>query len=764
MGLIGDDTNSELFDRDDFPPGTEDAETQSRSRYQFEDRFRVDRRKLESMLMVENGSAAEKFFKKLPINGPRCKKDPQVRVCGTEDEDVRLARDRILEVLDPKGSRVSLKIDVSYTDHSHIIGRGGCSIQRVMNDTNCLVHFPDSNKASNSEKSNQVSIAGELPNAEYARSRVRVMMPILVSFSYETFLSEPNPNLIQSIEKEFGVQVTLRPRIRGTPGTIMVKGSEDEITKLKNAVYRTMQELHRTMVPVTMTLEVTPFHHSNIRGKNDSNIRVISGYTGARLGFPEIHDPKVPPLKKSTIIISGGLESVLSARHLILGAVPIIMCFDVRDDLVPNEETLETMAGVFGVCIVAKSKPKQSTKTIIVKAPEKNIGNVYEVRRQLLNLWEEPIITAQVPPTYMLPPEVEKFLPLYTPSTGKGAPMFLDPRSMMPTHSPLSPSCFLYPTHLSPKPSLTQIPVPSPPTPFPGSNFNNVSNSFVYNFSLHDYLYGQSISPSEFGAQTVDRNTQTSSCSSSGISSPTDDMSMIDPSDEAYVNSVKNLEDLVNGMTINGGSGKTSGQDDFRSGRSTLSRQLSTPINRTPLAFWADKKSEVGQAIKNSPVVPDVARTPTPSWSGLGFSFSSQVPLPSLGKIWEPSTSQQNRSENEAHSSGFPSRHKYPVGMTYSNIADSGNFPSGFFDDIDDVSSLLWKLDLQRYITTFAETPMAMFLSLDECDLYSLGVTGQAQRNRLLLAIKELRQRKIPFNLNPAPGAHLRSPMMTIQK
>ena len=39
---------------------------------------------------------------KLPINGPRCKKDPQVRVCGTEDEDVRLARDRILEVLDPK--------------------------------------------------------------------------------------------------------------------------------------------------------------------------------------------------------------------------------------------------------------------------------------------------------------------------------------------------------------------------------------------------------------------------------------------------------------------------------------------------------------------------------------------------------------------------------------------------------------------------------------------------------------------------------------
>lgn len=67
-----------------------------------------------------------------------------------------------------------MKMDVSYTDHSHIIGKGGLSIKRVMEETQCHVHFPDSNRSNPTEKSNQVSIAGEIQGVELARSRVRV--------------------------------------------------------------------------------------------------------------------------------------------------------------------------------------------------------------------------------------------------------------------------------------------------------------------------------------------------------------------------------------------------------------------------------------------------------------------------------------------------------------------------------------------------------------------------------------------------------------
>ena len=67
-----------------------------------------------------------------------------------------------------------MKLDVSYTDHSHIIGKGGMTIKKVMEETGCHIHFPDSNRSNMNEKSNQVSIAGELDGVEKARARVRV--------------------------------------------------------------------------------------------------------------------------------------------------------------------------------------------------------------------------------------------------------------------------------------------------------------------------------------------------------------------------------------------------------------------------------------------------------------------------------------------------------------------------------------------------------------------------------------------------------------
>ena len=54
--------------------------------------------------------------------------DPHIRVGGTSDECVRRAKALIMEYLDTKTSRVTMKMDVSYTDHSHVIGKGGKTI------------------------------------------------------------------------------------------------------------------------------------------------------------------------------------------------------------------------------------------------------------------------------------------------------------------------------------------------------------------------------------------------------------------------------------------------------------------------------------------------------------------------------------------------------------------------------------------------------------------------------------------------------------
>lgn len=54
--------------------------------------------------------------------------------------------------------RVTLKMEVSHTEHSHVIGKGGNNIQRVMQETDCHIHFPDSNRNNLGEKSNQVGL------------------------------------------------------------------------------------------------------------------------------------------------------------------------------------------------------------------------------------------------------------------------------------------------------------------------------------------------------------------------------------------------------------------------------------------------------------------------------------------------------------------------------------------------------------------------------------------------------------------------------
>lgn len=48
-------------------------------------------------------------------------------------------------------------MDVAYTEHSHVIGKGGGNIKKVMEGTSCHIHFPDSNRHNaTGEKSNQV--------------------------------------------------------------------------------------------------------------------------------------------------------------------------------------------------------------------------------------------------------------------------------------------------------------------------------------------------------------------------------------------------------------------------------------------------------------------------------------------------------------------------------------------------------------------------------------------------------------------------------
>ena len=97
--------------------------------------------------------------------------DPQVKVVGPP-ASVQRARELVLNDLDAKSNRVTLKIDVPFAEHSHVIGKEGAHIRKVRDETKCHIHFPDNRNQP--ERSNQCSITGSVTDVETARRRIRV--------------------------------------------------------------------------------------------------------------------------------------------------------------------------------------------------------------------------------------------------------------------------------------------------------------------------------------------------------------------------------------------------------------------------------------------------------------------------------------------------------------------------------------------------------------------------------------------------------------
>lgn len=368
-----------------------------------EERFRIDRKKLEQMLQAATegrGQSGEEFFQKIMEEtstfitwpskiklGAKSRKDPHIRICGTPD-DIKDARQRVMACLDTKSNRVTIKMDVSHTEHSHVIGKGGNNIKRVMQETGCHIHFPDSNRNTAGEKSNQVSITGHPEGVENARQKIRTLLPVVIQFEIpNTGLPIPDLNspMIQHLVQVYGISIQFKQRAKVYSTSCTVRGSADNTDGLKTGIQSLMNHTAGNLLPATTQIEIAPQHHNYMLTKSGVNVTSITQATGARVIFP---DPSALP-KKSTVYISGNVDSVILARHKLMGCLPLLLMFDTKDDSsVGTNDSLgiAKLMETLDISIIIKSKPKQPSKTVIIKSIECNIYNMFEARGKLLGL------------------------------------------------------------------------------------------------------------------------------------------------------------------------------------------------------------------------------------------------------------------------------------------------------------------------------------------------------------------------------------------
>ncbi|XP_059918668.1 bicaudal C homolog 2 [Gadus macrocephalus] len=390
---------------------------------QTEERFRIDRKKLECMLYGPrrgDGLSGEEFFErvmretdtqvkwpsKLKI-GAKSKKDPHVKVEGKR-ANVLEAKRKILEVLETKVNKVTLKMDVAHTEHSHVIGKGGGNIKNVMGVTSCHIHFPDSNRHNaTGEKSNQVSIAGPVEGVEAARRSIRDLQPLALTFDLPAS-PVPQPQLdagspvIQQVSQALGVGVSFRaippqppPAHQSPPAQPLyasrccVRGLQGNAADVQKAVCVLMELLLGPEVGgqgagliVSSQLDVTSQQHLFMLGQNGAHFLAVMHQTQTQIILPDPSAPQSPP----SLLVQGSPEGVCLARQQLMDCLPVCLMFDMREEGETDPRRLNQMMQDLEVFISIKPKVKQTSKSVVVKGLERNMSSLYEARRLLLGL------------------------------------------------------------------------------------------------------------------------------------------------------------------------------------------------------------------------------------------------------------------------------------------------------------------------------------------------------------------------------------------
>ncbi|KAL7857582.1 hypothetical protein SRHO_G00164810 [Serrasalmus rhombeus] len=869
-------SNSSERSADSPPPGSEDsggAPAPADPEW-TEERFRVDRKKLEVMLLAAaegRVNGGEDFFQKVMEEtstqiawpsklkiGAKSKKDPHIKVSGKRD-NVKEAKEKIMSVLDTKSNRVTLKMDVSHTEHSHVIGKGGNNIKKVMEDTGCHIHFPDSNRNNQAEKSNQVSIAGQPGGVEAARARIRELLPLVLMFELPVIVQlnpDPSSPAIQHISQTYNISVAFKQRSRLYGATGVVRGSQNNVAAVKRGTAVLLEHLAGSLasaITVSTQLDIAPQHHLSMMGRNGSNIKHIMQRTGAQVHFP---DPNCPQ-KKSTVYIQGSIDSVCLARQYLMGCLPLVLMFDIKEDVAVDPQCITSLMEQLDVFISVKPKPKQPSKSVIVKSVERNALNMYEARRYLLGLDSSGVSVStssssssssspSAAPTPVSCPVGLDILTsaglgltslgllgptaasLSTPSTPNSLLNALN-SSISPLHAPSSgtPSPTLWSNSLA---SPTSTPdcskaVSSLNGKHPSSMYSRMSTvslaEKVLNVAHGDAVQEASAHcPSEplssksnqdQGSDTFVEVGMPRSPSHSGNSSELKQMLASCKTASGKRQAVELLQGTKNShlhsdclLSDSDSSASESPVADKRAPGSEraaerAAQQNSERIRLPPQSTFSNmqafdyeqKKLLATKAMLKKPVVTEV-RTPTNTWSGLGFSKSmpaetikelrraNHVPYkPTMSTTYEGSPLSLSRSNSregvgngsdsdnwrERNGSGLPTHSDFTTPISpkrkQNKTVEHYLSSSNYMDCISsvtgsngcnlstslkgsDLPELFSKLGLGKYTDVFQqqEIDLQTFLTLTDQDLKELGITTFGARRKMLLAISDLNKNR----------------------
>ncbi|OQR67590.1 hypothetical protein BIW11_02168 [Tropilaelaps mercedesae] len=243
------------------------------------------------------------------------------------------------------GERTVLKIDVSFADHSFIIGRLGKGIQTVMRDTGTQVHFPDSNKNNQVEKSNQVSVTGAPNQVLEAHKKIRARLPVSFVFlvnkadyvrgtgqydgnEEKIFVKLKKP--FEALQNEHRMSINWLP-VLGRCVMVTVRGARTNFERIREGLIRLMKLLQpdKPLAPVYLGIEVSPHYLSYVLGPGGIKIRYLRALTNTEFEIIATRDDRQYHIP--TIRIYGQVDDVYRAWVCLMEMLPATLLIDVPE-------------------------------------------------------------------------------------------------------------------------------------------------------------------------------------------------------------------------------------------------------------------------------------------------------------------------------------------------------------------------------------------------------------------------------------------------
>jgi len=289
-------------------------------------------------------------FGGVTVSFPRINEDSNVvRIKGPQ-ECVQGAKSKMEEIVSDLDNHVSESIEVEEKYHRTLIGKGGENVQKVQNDFNVQVKFPNRGNRNNSDAAPQTNgetevdeeakqkeeirrktivIDGHKDKVILAIDALKALIPISeevsIPYTYHRYIIGEKGKKVRELMDKCNVHVNI-PKMDLKSDIITISGTADRLAMCKIELEARVkviedEEADRKLKSFELTIEVPPQFHSKIIGRKGESVTKIRDAHDVNIQFPKKNDPEQDQNK---IRIVGYEEKTELAKKAIMDIVGVL--------------------------------------------------------------------------------------------------------------------------------------------------------------------------------------------------------------------------------------------------------------------------------------------------------------------------------------------------------------------------------------------------------------------------------------------------------